>query len=196
MEVIAKKSKELETKSLIHAIVTAVCSIVLLIVQIICWVKLKWRWSDLVTLLLLICNLGVAVMEGLEYLKLKAVGDVLITYQEEKVCFFDEFAFPNELTNVYYEISEESKNKDWGTLYFTVEEKEYAQALVADVKAVYAYLLSIGATKKEDFEEAVEETAEATEEAAITEVAEETVEETVEENAEIEVTAEAEESEE
>lgn len=193
MEVIAKKSKELETKSLIHAIVTAVCSIVLLIVQIICWVKLKWRWSDLVTLLLLICNLGVAVMEGLEYLKLKAVGDVLITYQEDKVCFFDEFAFPNELTNVYYEISEESKNKDWGTLYFTVEEKEYAQALVADVKAVYAYLLSIGATKKEDFEEAVEETAEATEEAAATE---ETFEETVEEGAEPEVTAEAEESEE
>ena len=183
MEIIAKKSKELENKSLIHGIITATCSVALLVIQIICWKKLGWRWSDLITLLLLICNLAVAVMEGLEYKKIKAVHDVLITYEEEKVCFSDEvFALPSEITDVYYEISEESKNKDWGTLHFSVDEKKYKHPLVANVKEVYAYLLSIGATKKEDFEEVVETVEEVVEETAVTEeTVEEAVEETVEE---------------
>ena len=164
MEVIAKKSKEMQNKALVYCLIALFLAVVLLVVEIVCWTKIGWRWTDVLCLLLLICDIGYSVYEGIEYFKMASVPEDVITYEEEKVCFSGELVcLPSEIENLSYSISEESGNKDWGMLSFCVDGNDYTCPLIADINTVFDRLVELGA-KAAIIETVTEETVEESEE--------------------------------
>ncbi len=185
MEIIAKKSKELQNKTLISMAITLFLAVVLLVVEIVCLNKLGWRkWVDILYILLIIGNLAFSVMEGIQFFQMAKVAEYVIIYEDEgeekKLTFSGVLScLPNEVQALSVEISEDSHNGDWGSLHFSVKESAYTCPLIANIQTVFARLVELGATAAEIEETTeTEEVVEEVEKVENPEVSEEVTEET------------------
>ncbi len=182
MEIIATKSKELQKRTLIEAIIGLALGLIVLGVEIACLIINKWRglWDISYFLLILAC-FGFCGWSVWQFIEMMKSPDDLITLDEGKVTFSGVLTAETEdVEELAFEISEESKNKDWGTLYFKIDEKSYNCPLISGVQAVYEKLLELGAKAKE-VPSPQEEKAEEVAEEAVAEIAAEEVKEESEE---------------
>ena len=84
MKIIAKKNKSTQNNAMLYFLITGGLTAVLLIISIVCWVQLGWRWTDIFSILLLLACGTWAVLEGMKFFTLKKVSDNIIVYQSGK----------------------------------------------------------------------------------------------------------------
>ena len=187
MKIIAKKNKETQNNALFYFLLTAGLTVALLVISIICWIKLGWRWTDIFSIVLLLACGAWAVWEGIKFFALQRVSENIITYHAGKLNFSEEIVCdPKEISALAYVISEDSKTGTWGELNFRVGEDRFVCPCVDNVKIAYARLVKLGATPLDTYAQDLEEMAKMSETEEVEE-AMETVEEaeTTEETAEV-----------